>query len=89
VASFADSVPVATVSATLSLASTAAALAFPAAFLTAGAGDEPPETRAMIKTTKVRKIAPRPPAASGTNLIAWIGSVWAMVQKRSSFSLMK
>ena len=83
----ADSVPVATASATLSFASIAAALALSAAFLTLGAGEEPPETRAMIKTMKVRKIAPRPPAASGTNLTAWIGSFWAMVQKRSSFSL--
>jgi len=70
VASFADSVPVATASATLSLASTAAAFALSAAFLTLGAGDEPPETRVMIKTMKVRKMAPRPPAASGTNLMA-------------------
>lgn len=82
------SAPVATASAALSLASFALSLASPTAFLT-GAGVEPPMDRAPTRAMMVTRRPPMAVGTSGTNFMASIGSFWAMVMKRSHFSLMK
>src|SRR4051812_38651769 len=65
------SIPDAAASATLSLASTAVALTFSAAFLTWGGGVDPLMLMTPTMTARrVTKTAARPPAASGTNLMA-------------------
>src|SRR4051794_26361596 len=75
------SAPVATASAALSLASAALSLAPAAAFLTAGAALVPPRTLRRMASTEKRRAA-APPAISGTDLMASMGSRWAMVRKR-------
>lgn len=85
---FTFSAPVATASAALSLASLAFSLASPTAFLT-GAGAEPPMVKAPTRAMMVTRRPPMAVGTSGTNFIASMGSFWAMVMKRSHFSLMK
>lgn len=82
------SAPVVAAEAALSLTSLAFSFASAATFLAAGAGEEPRPRTPKRTATTVTKMAARPPAISGTNLIASMGSFLAIVRKRSSFSVM-
>jgi hypothetical protein len=59
-----------------------------ATFLAAGAGEPAALTMPTTIAITLTRMAPIPPAISGTNLIASMGSLAAMVRKRSSYSLM-